>query len=190
MDDSYAAGLIDGEGYVGIVEAGGSMQVRLKVSMTDKGLPALRALKETYGGQLDAERPQSESNRETHTWRLNGKRAADLLDRLAPMLLVKSEAVRIALAFQWMVDSAPRWRPGQAKWDEAMRRKAEVFREMVQEANHRGPDPWAPRGRPMLAVRRAGSWWEPDGDLFGPVEFSGRLPTSGMMVASRIYDMT
>lgn len=190
MDDSYAAGLIDGEGYIGIVEAGGSMQVRLKVNMTDKGLPSLRAMQATYGGSLRPDRDATEKNRETHTWRLNGQPAARLLDRLAPMLLTKSDAARIAVAFQWMIDSAERLPNGRAKWSEAMRLKAVVFRELIQEANRRGPDPWAPKGRPMVAVRRAGSWWEPDGDLFGPVEFSGRLPTSGMMVAGQIFDMT
>lgn len=190
VDDSYAAGLIDGEGYVGIVEAGGSMQVRLKVAMTDKGLPALRAMHATYGGALGRDRLSTESNRETHAWRLNGRKAAELLDRIAPMLLVKSEAVRIALAFQWMIDSADRLPNGRAKWTEQMRARASIFREMIQEANRRGPDPDSPAGKPMLAVRRQGSWWEPDGDLFGPVEFSGRIPTSGLMVAGRIFDMT
>lgn len=189
MDDSYAAGLIDGEGYVGIVEAGGSMQVRLKVAMTDKGLPALRAMQDAFGGKVRPDREATMTTRASHCWRLNGKPATELLDRLAPMLLVKSEATRIALAFQWMVDSAERLPNGRAKWTDEMRQRARVFRELIQEANRRGPDPALPPRTPF-AVRRQGSWYEPEGDLFGPVEFVGRFPTSGMLVGDRLYDLT
>lgn len=189
MDDSYTAGLIDGEGYIGIQEAGGSFQVRLKVGMTDKGLPSLRALLATYGGHLAKDRDATLTNRESWVWRLNGRPATNLIERLSPMLLVKSEPARLALAFQWMVDSAERLPNKRARWTPEMHRKARVFREQIQEANRRGPDPVAPGGEPF-AVRRLGSWWEPHGDLFGPVEFSGRLPTSGRMVGGKLYDLT
>lgn len=189
MDDSYAAGLIDGEGYIGIVEAGGSMQVRLKVAMTDKGLPALRDLEATFGGKLGPDKKATLTRRETHVWRLNGKKAAELLDRLTPMLLVKSEAARIALAFQWMVDSAERLPNGRSRWTEEMRTKSKIFREQIQEANRRGPDPWRPAGLTPFAVRRQGSWYEPEGDLFGPVEYAGRLPVSGLMTGGRLYEL-
>ena len=191
MDDSYAAGLIDGEGYIGIQEAGGSMQLRLKVAMTDKGLPSLRALHRTYGGHLAQDRAAGERTREAHVWRLNGRKAADLIERLLPMLLTKAEPARIALEFQQMIDAAPKRANRSAVWDEEMHRKARILRARIQEANRRGPDappPLLPVERP-LAVWKYGEWWEPDEDLFGPVEFQGRFPTSGCMVAGHIYPL-
>lgn len=191
MDISYAAGLIDGEGYIGIVEAGGSMQLRLKVVMTDKGLPSLVAMHRAFGGRLDEDRPVGERTRASHVWRLNGRKAADLIERLQPKLLTKAESARIALQFQQMIDAAPKRTNRQAVWDEEMHRQARIFRARIQEANRRGPDPEPPvlpSARP-IAVRRYGEWWEPDEDLFGPVEFTGRFPTSGQLIAGHIYPL-
>ena len=189
MDLSYAAGLIDGEGYIGIQETGGSMQLRLKVAMTDKGLPSLIAIHRKFGGHLAEDRPVGERTRASHVWRLNGRKAADLIERLQPFLLTKAEPAKIALQFQQMVDAAPKRANRTAVWDEEMRRRARIFRARIQEANRTGPDPAPPILPPErpLAVRKYGEWWEPDEDLFGPVEFSGRLPTSGRMIAGRIY---
>lgn len=191
MELSYAAGLIDGEGYVGIVEAGGSMQVRLKVAMTDKGLPSLRAMRRTFGGRLAQDRPNGERTRASHVWRLNGGQAAELLERLLPLLLTKAEPARIAVEFQRMIDAAPRRTNRQAVWSDDMHRRARIFRARIQDANRTGPDPSPPvlpNVRP-LAVRRFGEWWEPDETLFGPVEFEGRLPLSGRMIAGHVYPL-
>lgn len=42
-------------------------------------------------------------------------------------------------------------------------------------------------GEKPLAIYRWGAWWEPEDDLFGPVEFQGRFPTCGRMVAGHVY---
>lgn len=191
VDLSYAAGLIDGEGYIGIQEAGGSMQLRLKIVMTDKGLPSLIAMHRAFGGKLAEDRPIGERTRATHVWRLNGRKAADLIERLQSKLLTKAEPARIALEFQQMIDAAPKRANRSAVWDEDMHRWARIFRARIQEANRRGPDappPALPPERP-LAVRKYGEWWEPDEDLFGPVEFAGRFPTSGTMIAGHVYPL-
>ncbi len=190
MDDSYAAGLIDGEGYVGIVSAGGSMQVRLKVSMTDKGLPAMRAMKQMYGGLVRPDRQATETNRETHTWSLNGQKAVTLLDRLMPHFLVKRDAVLVALDFQEMVNAADRLPNGKARWTPEMHEQSKMFRARIQEANRRGPDPTVelPSGMTPFARVRWGQLWEPGEGLFGPIEFTGKLPTSGRMVSGHLYE--
>jgi hypothetical protein len=192
MSDTYAAGLIDGEGYIGIQESGGSFQVRLKVTMTDKGMVALRRMERLHGGKIDGPRAATERNRASYSWRLTGAKASELIATLRPHLLVKAEAADIALAFQAMVDAAPRLPNGRATWTNEMREKAAVFMRRIQDANRRGPDapaPALPSGSPV-AVRRWGAWWEPEEDLFGPVEFTGKLPQSGLMVAGHIFPAT
>jgi hypothetical protein len=188
----YSAGLIDGEGYIGIQEAGGSWQVRLKVTMTDKGLSALRMMQRLHGGKIDGPRkPQNEQARESYTWRLNGKAAVELIAELRPLLIVKGEAADVALAFQQMVDSAPHLPNGRAQWSDPMRERATMLMRRIQDANRRGPDPdppTLPKMRP-LAVYQWGWWWEPEEDLFGPVEFTGRIPTSGMMCSGHLYEL-
>lgn len=190
MQNAYSAGLIDGEGYIGIQEAGGSFQVRLKVAMTDKGLSALRHLMRVHGGRLDKPRdPKDGRSRISYTWRLNGQTAIQVIRELRPMLLVKAQAADVALEFQEMVDSADRLPNGRARWTEEMHERAAMLRARIQDANRRGPDPEPPTlpNEKPLAVYRWGWWWEPEDDLFGPREFAGKLPTCGRMVAGHIY---
>lgn len=189
MNDEYAAGLIDGEGYIGIQESGGSFQVRLKVSMTDKGLPALHALRKMYGGRVGPDRDATATNRASHAWRLTGESAASVIRRLRPLLLVKGAAADVALEFDAMLTAAP-MRPNRGRyWTDEMRERSEMLKRRIQEANRRGPDPESPTLPDVspLAVYRWGWWWEPDDDLFGPVEFTGSLPTSGSMIAGHLF---
>lgn len=188
----YSAGLIDGEGYIGIQESGGSFQVRLKIQMTDKGLSALRLMERLHGGKLEPATPgRDERARATYTWRLTGKAAALVIAEVRPMLLVKAAAADIALEFQAMVDASPRLPNGRATWTSEMRERAVMLRARIQDANRTGPDPRTPdlpKGSPV-AVYQFGWWWEPESDLFGLVEFKGRLPTSGRMVAGHVYEL-
>lgn len=190
MNDHYAAGLIDGEGWIGIQRTTSCYQVRLKINMTDKGLPALEAMAAAYGGRIDAERQGARpEQRPTTAWVLSGEAAGELLLRLRPLLLVKGAAADVALEFHAMLVSAPK-RPSRGRfWTDQMRDRGEMLMRRIQEANRRGPDPDPPRlpNATPIAVYRWGWWWEPEDDLFGPVEFQGKLPTSGYMVAGHVY---
>lgn len=186
----YAAGLIDGEGYIGIQESGGSFQVRLKIAMTDKGLPALRKMEDQYGGRIYKDREAKGNNREAHCWITTGVKAAEIIRLVQPHLLVKAEPARIALLFQHMLDLADKHPNGRSVWTEAMRDKARYLREQIQRANRKGPDPEPvkyPDARPV-AKHRAGAWWMPDDSLFGPEAFEGRFPTSGCMVNGVLFE--
>ena len=191
MTPEYAAGLIDGEGYLGIQEAGGTFQVRLKVSMTDKGLPALRAMRRMYGGKVLKDRDARDRCREAWTWRLTGETAAHVIQEVRPLMLVKAESADVALEFQAMLESAERRSSRSRVWTQEMHDRARMLRARIQEANRRGPDPEPPilpPGKTPLAVYRWGWWWEPNDDLMGPVEFKGKIPSTGRMVAGHLYE--
>lgn len=191
MTPEYAAGLIDGEGYIGIQEAGGTFQVRLKVSMTDKGLPALRAMRRMYGGKVGKDRDARDQCREVWTWRLTGETAAHVIQEVRPLMLVKAESADVALEFQAMLESAERRSSRSRVWTQEMHDRARMLRARIQEANRRGPDPEPPilpPGKTPLAVYRWGWWWEPNDDLMGPVEFEGKIPSTGRMVAGHLYE--
>ena len=191
MTPEYAAGLIDGEGYIGIQEAGGTFQVRLKVSMTDKGLPALRAMRRMYGGKVLKDRDARDRCREAWTWRLTGETAAHVIQEVRPLMLVKAESADVALEFQAMLESAERRSSRSRVWTQEMHDRARMLRARIQEANRRGPDPEPPilpPGKTPLAVYRWGWWWEPNDDLMGPVEFKGKIPSTGRMVAGHLYE--
>lgn len=191
MNIEYAAGLIDGEGWIGITSRsrGETYEINLKVSMSDKGKPALDALSQMFGGRVTADADATEVRRSTFRWQLTGRAAAVALRALEGHLVIKARPCRIALDLAEMVEAAPIGRGGGKKWSPEMSERAAMLRSRIQEANRRGPDPkqpTLPSERP-LAVYRHGWWWEPDEDLFGPVEFEGRLPTCGRMVAGHVY---
>ena len=108
MNNEYAAGLIDGEGYIGIQATGGSYQVRLKVSMSDKGLPALHALAKLYGGRVRPDRRATEQTRASHTWVLTGEAAVIVIRKLRPLFLIKGAAADVALEFDQMLTASPK----------------------------------------------------------------------------------
>lgn len=193
MNIEYAAGLIDGEGWIGITSRarGETYEINLKVSMSDKGKPALDALAGLLGGKVTPDAAATDIRRSTFRWQLTGKAAAAALRRLEPHLLIKAVPCQIALELTEMVEAAPVGRGGGRKWSTEMSERAAMLRSRIKEANRRGPDPDPPKlpnERPM-AIYSHGWWWEPDDDLFGPVEFQGSLPTSGRMVAGRVYAM-
>ena len=188
----YAAGLIDGEGYIGIQESGGSFQVRLKVSMADKGRPALEHMVRLYGGRINESERRDEKSRDVCTWVVTGEHAASIIRQVKPWLLVKQEPAGIALSFQIMLETAEKLPNGRRKWTDQMRAKATELKARIQEANRRGPDPEPNPRTPQeipLAKYRAGHWWDADDSLFGPEPFTGKLPTSGQMVDGVIYEL-
>lgn len=187
--DSYAAGLIDGEGYIGVQASGGSFQVRLKIAMTDKGLSALQRMERVYGGKIYFESKENDpARRDVYVWALTGVAASEMIRKVRPFLMVKDTAADIALDFQAMVDESPRLANGRARWTEDMRAKAALYVARIQEANRRGPDPVLP-AEPIVAVYQAGAWWEPEDGLFGPIRFEGRFPKHGQMVNGRVYEL-
>lgn len=187
--DTYAAGLIDGEGYIGIQFSGGSYQVRLKVSMTDKGLPALRRMQKLYSGRIMFESKANDpKRRDVHTWILTGTAAVAVIRQIRPYLLVKAVPADVALEFQQMLDASPRLPNGRATWTPEMRTRAAMFKERIQEANRTGPTPIYP-DRPITAVYQGGAWWEPNDGLFGPIAFKGQFPKNGQMRGGRVYPL-
>lgn len=192
--DYYAAGLIDGEGHIGINvsnKASGkpTYAVILVIGMSDKGLPALQRMERVYGGRIDHYERRAQEHRDLWRWRLSGEIASRLIRQLLPAFLIKTEAAEVALNLQDAIDNADRRPNGQVIWTPELRRRAELSVDRIKEANRRGPDPKLPDRIP-LALYQGGAWWEPADSLFGPVLFEGRWPNTGMMRSGRIYELT
>lgn len=186
----YAAGLIDGEGYIGIQETGGSFQVRLKIAMSDKGRPALEEMARRYGGSMYDYERKNENYRDNCTWVMTGEKALEVIRKVKPWLLVKQEAAEIAVSFQLMLETADRLPNGRRKWTDEMRSKAKLLMGRIHEANRRGPDPepdQSIKGLEPLAQYSAGHWWDIQDSLFGPEPFTGNFPANGSMRDGIVY---
>lgn len=193
MTDRYGAGLIDGEGYIGIrlnkAKGNLSASVELSIAMVDKGLPALQRMSDRYGGNITPHKVERGKNyREAWRWAVTGRRASDVLTEVFPDLIVKRDVANIALQLQKMIDSAERRPNGNAIWTQEMKDSAVVYADRIKEKNRRGPDPNYPDS-PVIASYHAGDWWEPSDDLFGPVRFHGKFPKSGRMVSGKVFDL-
>jgi hypothetical protein len=192
VDDSYAAGLVDGEGYIGIshVKTADTYAIRVQVAMVTKHTPILRQMHARYSGRMGTRPPETERNREKETWVVDGQEAAAFLTAVVPHLILKREAAQVALCFHEQL-CASRAERGRHHWTEELRRQGEIAKRRVMELNARGPEPdkpTLPRALPV-AIRRWGAWWEPNDDLFGPVEFSGPIPTSGVVISGHMFEL-
>ena len=190
MNDEYAAGLIDGEGWIGISHTrADTYAIRVQVAMVTKGTPILARMKAEYGGRISTRPPETERNAEKDVWVVDGRQAASLLSRVLPHLILKAEQATVALAL-WEAILESRGKFGRRHWSEPLRELGRMYMLRVQELNARGPKPPPPTlpDETPLAVYRWGWWWEPQESLLGPVEYEGRMPMRGYMRSGHLYE--
>jgi len=191
MNHAYTAGLIDGEGTIGISRTNaGTYAIRVAVAITDVASNIIHNLHRTYSGRVNPMKPGGEKHRPKLRWSVEGEKAAAVLESVLPHLILKREQARIALDLQ---DHVRQWRQesGRHFWSHSRQHAAEVLKQRINELNQRGmqkaePAPLA--GRKLIAVARWGGWWQGQEDLFGPVPFEGKFPASGSMRHGKVYE--
>ncbi len=113
MDDRYAAGLFDGEGYVRIArwQKPGTRHIRyqlvLGIGMTHR--PIIEALCKQYGGSINMNRHdlRKKTYRIQYTWAASSQIGAAFLRRILKHMVVKKDEALVALAFQRHIDENP-----------------------------------------------------------------------------------
>ena len=112
VDLAYAAGIIDGEGTIGITElrpvdrlrdngtrVRRSFQHRIyvAVSMTDPRIPEW--MKGEFGGNLQFVPSRSDKHKPSYRWSMSSKGAADFCELVAPFLRLKKTQAILAVEF-------------------------------------------------------------------------------------------
>jgi hypothetical protein len=106
-DLAYLAGIVDGEGYVGIKKSRAyqcqgrvtpGYHARIQVRMVDE--PTIAFLGETLGGWCFLERAQTQGRRTLYCYQASDLAAATALERLLPYLRVKRENAETVLALR------------------------------------------------------------------------------------------
>jgi len=104
---AYCAGLIDGEGYVGIkrtkayrVQARATPGYHARISIRMVNEAAIRFLAETLGGWYWAEKAHLANGRPFFAYQATDEAAARILRAVLPYLLVKREAAETVLALR------------------------------------------------------------------------------------------
>ena len=106
IDLAYAAGIIDGEGYIGIIQLNRNKfnempryQMRLTVSMATLAVPAW--LHNTFGGSFYIFNSPCRK-KPLQAWRVDSDKALAVLEIIYPYLKEKQQEAQIAIEFQKM----------------------------------------------------------------------------------------
>jgi hypothetical protein len=101
----YAAGIIDGEGYIGITEVAPngkkrlspSIKAQVAVAMADPVIPAWMA--ETFGGTFHSYPPRKLGQRGCTYWRIQNRKAAEFCELIAPYLKLKRVQAELVVGY-------------------------------------------------------------------------------------------
>lgn len=136
---SYLAGLIDGEGYIGILQVKKGNKAEwfsnrelmlvpvIKVTMTHKEV--VTWLKDSFGGTFET-RKAHHNNRESYGWTLKKNAAIDFVKKIYPYLMVKRQQAETLLRF-------PRHLVGLPMTDEVYNKRIELSN-AIRTLNQRG----------------------------------------------------
>jgi len=190
--DTYAAGLIDGEGWIGIshVKGANTYAIRVQVAMVTKGSPVLSRMLSHYSGRITKRPPETDRHAEKDVWVVDGKSAYAFLSAIEPHLILKGRQAHCAMEL-WESILTSRIQRGRSHWNDELRRHARHLMLEIQDLNARGPAPEPldlPR-LPVVAEYRWGEWWAPEATLFGPTPFVGKIPTAGRMIGGVMMEM-
>lgn len=100
-DAAYIAGIIDGEGYIGIKKTrpknmkSVAYRARLQIRMTDE--PAIKFISKTLGGFYYKEKPSVAKGKPLYCYQVSDKAAESVLWSVLPYLRVKREQASVVL---------------------------------------------------------------------------------------------
>lgn len=103
ISPQYLAGLIDGEGYLGLLPSRAkglknqSFEPVIKIGMTGyEVLPIFNQLVEQYGGHIDTRKVLTKGNRQAYTYILKSRmKVSILLADIEPFMIVKKKQVEL-----------------------------------------------------------------------------------------------
>lgn len=133
---AYLAGLIDGEGHIGISIARGnksakgclggeSHRLNVSVRMTDRG-PLDAAAEWTGFGRVVTKAIPQNARRVPYEWIVWSRQAAGVIVAVEPFLIVKKPQARLAIEFQTMMRMPGRNGLSDFEWAERRRIGAEI----------------------------------------------------------------
>ncbi len=97
-DLAYTAGIIDGEGCIGIQKTTYANAIYVAVVNTNEWL--IRWLRFCYGGNIRIEKSRGPNNKPQFRWAIHTKQAGEFLKLVSPYLRLKRPQAELALSFQ------------------------------------------------------------------------------------------
>lgn len=106
-DIAYIAGLVDGEGYIGIKKDRGykcqerttpGFHARIQIRMVDED--AIKFISESLGGWYYKEKPNCAQGRPLYCYQATDKRAEEIIKTIAPYLKIKKNVADAVIQFR------------------------------------------------------------------------------------------
>lgn len=97
VDKAYLAGIVDGEGYIGIIKSKDNYFLTFAVDMADT--QALELLAEVTGRRIETDIRKNLSYKIQHRVRLGGVDAQNFLREILPYLRVKKNLAELAIEY-------------------------------------------------------------------------------------------
>ena len=194
--DAYAAGLLDGEGCIGIAKSrrGTAYSVRVDFGMTQKAAAVLHRMAKEYGGLVRNGRLATEQWDAVLTWKLHGQEATAFLREVIDHLVLKRQQAELAIRVQEIRDGLPQTADGRGWWTPEATEECARIQQQMMKLNRKGPSSPATKssgGRP--AARLVGAtWMSLQPDLFsdsGFTPYSATLPAWGMTRSGVLFEL-
>ena len=85
-DFIYTAGLIDGEGTIGLVKANKNQFKSPYVSVSSTTFELVDYLKNTYGGYISKHKVYQDHHKQSYSWKINFHKAIEFIKNILPYL--------------------------------------------------------------------------------------------------------
>lgn len=143
---AYAAGLMDGEGYISIHKqksyCSGNSYLRMKIMISMCETTGLRYIQKTWGGRAhilkNGQANGGENNRPILRWYLIADNASSFLQDILPYLKVKRPHAELAIAFQNNIAEHRGWHSNRRGMPEDRRAFLHAMYLRMAELNKRG----------------------------------------------------
>ena len=164
LSNAYVAGLLDGEGWIGLATSKGYYRGRVTVGMTLPARQTLYDLESRWGGSVGMTRAATEKWAEAWAWTVEGAQARELLGAVLPHLRIKAKQAVLVEQVERLRRELPRRPNGSAEWNTGTRTRCAQIKAELHRLNMKGPRP-AERaagsmGKPLARWNPARGVWE------------------------------
>lgn len=133
---AYLAGIIDGEGHIGInvnlknPQRRTSPRYQSELVIVNSDKPLFEWLAENFGGAVGPRKKAEDHHKQTWRWKVGDKQAATILEAVLPYLRIKRKQAELLIEF--VREGAPKPAGMGARLTEAeLKRRQRIYREIA-----------------------------------------------------------
>jgi hypothetical protein len=134
---AYLAGMIDGDGHVGVYKTMGrsNMRYRARVCVINTDVRLINWLLEVFGGFVKNNKSKNKNHKDRFVWQLADNDADEVLSLIRPFLVIKAEQTDLVLAYR-KLQKISKTKPGYTNISTDTR---ELVYQTMKQLNRRGP---------------------------------------------------